>query len=216
MQDGMEKNILKTGTTTVGIICKDGVILAADRRMSAGYMIAGKKTEKIIPISEDVAVTTAGMVSDAQLLTRIIKAQIRLESIKRGKKLSVKEITNFLGSMVYNNIRRMSMVPSVVGFLVGGKDKKGFHLFALGIDGSIIEYDDYYADGSGTMFSIGVLESSYKKDLSVEEGIKLAVKAVNTSIQRDMASGNGIDVVTITEKGMKKVIDKEINTSLNI
>ena len=66
------------------------------------------------------------------------------------------------------------------------------------------------------MFSIGVLESSYKKDLSVEEGIKLAVKAVNTSIQRDMASGNGIDVVTITEKGMKKVIDKEINTSLNI
>ena len=184
--------------------------------MSAGYMIAGKKTEKIIPISEDVAVTTAGMVSDAQLLTRIIKAQIRLESIKRGKKLSVKEITNFLGSMVYNNIRRMSMVPSVVGFLVGGKDKKGFHLFALGIDGSIIEYDDYYADGSGTMFSIGVLESSYKKDLSVEEGIKLAVKAVNTSIQRDMASGNGIDVVTITEKGMKKVIDKEINTSLNI
>ncbi|MBS3134127.1 proteasome subunit beta [Candidatus Woesearchaeota archaeon] len=212
----MEKNILKTGTTTVGIICKDGVILAADRRMSAGYMIAGKKTEKIIPISEDVAVTTAGMVSDAQLLTRIIKAQIRLESIKRGKKLSVKEITNFLGSMVYNNIRRMSMVPSVVGFLVGGKDKKGFHLFALGIDGSIIEYDDYYADGSGTMFSIGVLESSYKKDLSVEEGIKLAVKAVNTSIQRDMASGNGIDVVTITEKGMKKVIDKEINTSLNI
>ena len=212
----MEKNILKTGTTTVGIVCKDGIVLAADRRMSAGYMIASKKTEKIIPISEDIAVTTAGMVSDAQLLTRIIKAQIRLESIKRGKKLTVREVASFLGSMVYGNIRRMSMVPSIVGFLIGGRDKKGFHLFALGIDGSIIEYDDYCADGSGTMFSIGVLESSYKKDLTVEEGIKLAVKAVSTSIQRDMASGNGIDVVSITDKGMKKVVEREINTSLTV
>ena len=212
----MEKNILKTGTTTVGIICKEGVVLAADRRMSAGYMIASKKTEKIIPISEDIAVTTAGMVSDAQLLTRIIKAQIRLESIKRGKKLTVKEVASFLGSMVYGSIRRMSMVPSIVGFLVGGRDKKGFHLYALGIDGSIIEYDDYYADGSGTMFSIGVLESSYKKDLTVDEAIKLAVKAVSTSIQRDMASGNGIDVIAITDKGMRKVVEKEINTNLSI
>ncbi len=212
----MEKNILKTGTTTVGIVCKDGIVLAADRRMSAGYMIASKKTEKIIPISEDIAVTTAGMVSDAQLLTRIIKAQIRLESIKRGKKLTVREVASFLGSMVYGNIRRMSMVPSIVGFLIGGRDKKGFHLYALGIDGSIIEYDDYCADGSGTMFSIGVLESSYKKDLTVEEGIKLAVKAVSTSIQRDMASGNGIDVVSITDKGMKKVVEREINTSLTV
>ncbi len=212
----MEKNILKTGTTTVGIVCKDGIVLAADRRMSAGYMIASKKTEKIIPISEDIAVTTAGMVSDAQLLTRIIKAQIRLESIKRGKKLTVREVASFLGSMVYGNIRRMSMVPSIVGFLIGGRDKKGFHLYALGIDGSIIEYDDYYADGSGTMFSIGVLESSYRKDLTVDEGIKLAVKAVSTSIQRDMASGNGIDVVAITDKGMKKVVEREINTSLTI
>ncbi|MAG47365.1 proteasome subunit beta [archaeon] len=216
MNEEMKNKILKTGTTTVGIVCKDGVILAADRRMSAGYMIAGKKTQKVIPISDEIAVTTAGMVSDAQLLTRIIKAQIRLESIKRGKKLTVKEITSFLGSLVYGNVRKMSMVPGIVGFLVGGVDRKGHHLYALGIDGSIIEYDDYYADGSGIMFSMGVLESQYKKDLTVEEGIKLATKAVNTSIQRDMASGNGIDIIAITSKGMKKVVEKAIDTNVKV
>ncbi len=208
------KEDIKTGTTTLGLICKEGIVLAADKRASAGYMIAEKKMDKILPITDKIAVTTAGSVSDVQMLLKLIKAQIKLVSYRRNKELSVKEATNLLASMVYSSIRRPSMVPSITGFLVGGQDPKGFHLYNIGVAGSIIKANDYKADGSGMQFALGVLESSYKKDMSLKEGIKLAVKAVNTAIQRDVASGNGIDVVTVTKDGVKRVFEKEINTNI--
>lgn len=210
----MNTELLKTGTTTVGIICKDGVVLAADRRASAGYMVADKKSRKVIPINEDTAITTAGLVSDIQLLTKIIKAQLKLIEMRRGKKSTVKQSANLLASLVYNNIRRMSMIPGIVGFILGGRDLSGFHLYNLGVDGSVTEVDDYAADGSGSPYALGVLESNYKKDMPLSEGIKLAVIAVTTAIQRDIATGNGIDVATITKDGVKFVLEKEITTRI--
>ncbi|HLC57908.1 MAG TPA: proteasome subunit beta [Candidatus Nanoarchaeia archaeon] len=211
----MEKNIMQTGTTTIGIVCKDGIVLAADKRTSAGYLIANKNQLKISKIADYAAITHAGLVSDAQLLTRIIKAQIRLEQMRRNKPLYIKEVANLLGNLLYGNIRRMSMVPGIVGFLLGGKDSKGYYLFDLGIDGSITEFHDYASTGSGSVFSYGVLESSYKEGITIEEGIKLAVKAINASMQRDMASGGGIDIVTITQKGIEKVMDKIIDSRIS-
>jgi len=208
-----EDKILKTGTTTVGIVCKDGIILAADRRATlGGRIIIEKNTEKIVSITEDIAVTTAGSVSDVQLLIKVLKAQLKLMEVRRDRKASVKEASNLLATMVYNNIRKFSLIPSITGFLLGGRDDNGIYLYGLYIDGSITLFDDYTADGSGFMFAIGVLENSYKKGISINEGIKLAIQAVNAAIQRDAATGNGIDVVTITKDGVKKVYGKEINT----
>ncbi|MEM4244840.1 MAG: proteasome subunit beta [Candidatus Nanoarchaeia archaeon] len=212
----MDKKLLKTGTTTVGLVCKDGIVLAADRRASAGYMVADKKSRKVIIINDDIAITTAGLVSDIQLLTKIIKAQLKLIEIRRAKKTTVKQAANLLGGLVYSNIRRMSMVPGIVGFILGGRDLSGFHLYNLGVDGSITEVEDYAADGSGMQFATGVLESLYKKDMTVNDGIKLAVTAINTAIQRDIATGNGIDVVTITKDGAKVVLEKEINARITM
>src|SRR3989344_5342772 len=208
-----EDKILKTGTTTVGIVCKDGIILAADRRATlGGRIIIEKNTEKIVSITEDIAVTTAGSVSDVQLLIKVLKAQLKLMEVRRDRKASVKEASNLLATMVYNNIRKFSLIPSIPGFLLGGRDDNGIYLYGLYIDGSITLFDDYTADGSGFMFAIGVLENSYKKGISINEGIKLAIQAVNAAIQRDAATGNGIDVVTITKDGVKKVYEKEIST----
>lgn len=205
---------MKTGTTTVGLVCKDGIVLAADKRTSAGYMIANKNTLKISKIADYAAITHAGLVSDAQLLTKIIKAQIRLEQMRRNKQMYVKEVANLLANLLYANIRRMSMIPGIVGFLLGGKDSKGYFLYDLGIDGSITDFKDYASTGSGSVFAFGVLESSYKEGLSVEEGMKLAMKAINAAIQRDMASGGGIDIVTITSKGVERVMDKQIEAKI--
>lgn len=202
------------GTTTVGIVCKDGVVLAADRRTSAGYLIADKKTEKVKKISEHMAITTAGLVSDAQLFTKVIRAQLRLLTIRKAKEPSVKEAANLLGNMSYNNIRRPSMIQGIVGFLLGGVDKYGNHLYEVGIDGSLSYADDYRADGSGCTVALGVLETLYKKDIALEEGVKIAVKAVNAAVQRDLATGDGIDVFTVTKDGVKRVVQKQLNTSL--
>ena len=212
----MNNKFMKTGTTTVGIVCKDGIVLAADKRTSAGYLIANKNTLKISKIADNAAITHAGLVSDAQLLTKIIRAQIRLEQMRRNKQLYIKEVANLLANLLYANIRRMSMVPGIVGFLLGGKDNKGYYLYDLGIDGSITEFKDYASTGSGSVFAFGVLESSYKEGINIEEGTKLVMKAINAAIQRDMASGGGIDIVTITTKGVERIMDKQIEARLPV
>ncbi|MBW2973862.1 proteasome subunit beta [Candidatus Woesearchaeota archaeon] len=208
------KNVPKTGTTTVGIVCKDGIVLAADKRMTAGY-IAFTKTRKIIQIADNMAVTIAGMVSEVQLLSKLIKAELKLKDMQTYRDSTVKEAANLLAGLVYSNVRKMSMVPAIAAFLLGGHDKTGAHLYGLGIDGSVTEYDTYTTDGSGCMFALGVMEALYKKGLSIDEGVKLAVKAVNAALQRDPSSGDGILVVTITDKGVKEVMDKELTGRLD-
>jgi proteasome beta subunit len=205
---------IKHGTTTVGIICKDGVVLAADKRATMGHMVSNKKEDKVHQVSDYMAITTAGLVSDAQLFTRVIRAQLSLLKIRKNKEPSVEEAANMLASMSYANIRRPSMVPGIVGFLLGGYDKKGYHLYEIGVDGSVSAADDFKTDGSGSVFALGVLESSFKKDMAVEEGVQLARDALNVSLQRDVYTGNGIDVFVINEEGVKKVHTEKINTGV--
>lgn len=209
-----EEEFIKTGTTTVGIVCKDGVILAADRRATAGYLVASKKIKKILRISDDIAVTTAGTVSDVQLLTKLISAELKLKNIRSGRMNTVKEAANLLASIVYSNIRKFSVIPGISHFVMGGRDLEGHYIYDIGADGSISDVDDFVSSGSGSVFAYGVLETLYKPNMSIEEGIKLGVKAINAAIQRDIASGNGINVVTITNQGVKDVLEQELNTRL--
>jgi len=201
----MDDKQLKTGTTTVALLCKDGIVLAADKRVTSGYLISNKKFEKIFPISESIAVTVAGTVSDIQLLTKYIKAELSLRAIRTGREASVKEAVNLLGMFVYGNIRKYSIIPGVSHFIVAGKDSDGFHGYDISPYGSIIEIDDYTSSGSGSVMAYGVLETLYKPNMSIDEGVKLAVKAINAAVQRDIASGNGVDVIAVTKDGVKKV-----------
>ncbi len=213
----MENNEIKPlkGTTTVGIVCKDGIVLAADRRATAGFVV-NKKAQKIIVINENLAVTMAGLVSDAQLLSKLAKAELKLKDLQSNRTSNVREAANLIGGLLYANLRKMTMVPGIVGFLLGGRDNEGFHLYDLGIDGSITNVDDYVSDGSGSVFALGVLETLFKKAMTMDEGVKLAAKAISAAIQRDYNTGNGIDVLTITDKGIQMVMEKELNVKLDI
>ena len=205
---------LKTGTTTIGILCKDGVVLAADKRATAGTMIVDKKADKVHILNDDFAVTWAGTVSDAQLVTKLFKAELTLKDIRTNIRPSTKEAANLLGGLLYSSIRRPSMIPGIAHFLLGGKDNTGIHLYDLYPDGSVTKITDFVSSGSGSVFALGVLETHYKQDMSTAEGTKLAIKAVNTALQRDSCSGNGIDVVVISTKEIKKVFHKELTYSL--
>ena len=212
----MEKQIKKTGTTTIGMLCKDGIVMAADKRVTAGHLIANRKYEKIQIVADNMAITTAGLVSDAQLLTKVVRAEIKLKEVQTNRKITIKEGANLLANMSYSNIRNFSSVPGIVGFLVGGHDSTGFSLWEIGVDGSIMENDEYVTDGSGSVFVHGVLETLFKKGMSVEDGVKLAVRALDAAQKRDSASGSGFDVITITEAGITKVVSKEIETKFEI
>ena len=212
----IEDKELKTGTTTLALKCKDGIVLAADKRATSGYLISHKKFDKILSITDNISVTVAGTVSDVQLLAKYIRAELKLKLIRTERECSVKEAANLLSMMVYNNIRKLSLIPGISHFLIGGKDESGFHIYDLAPDGSIVDVDDYTTSGSGSVMVYGVLETLYDKKISVEEGVKLALKSINAAVQRDIASGDGIDIVSITKEGVKKVLSKEISTKIEV
>lgn len=214
MPSNAEQATLSTGTTTLAMVCKDGLVLAADKRATAGYMIANKKTEKIQQIAEKMVITMAGTVSDAQLLTKLIKAELQLKKIRGSREPTVKEAANLLANMVYGNIRRMSMIPGIAHFIVGGNDETGNYIYDIYPDGSLSLIDDYISSGSGSVMAFGVLETMYKKNMSTDEGIDIAIKALNAAMQRDIASGNGAMIVTVTKDGVKKVFDQDIEAYL--
>ncbi len=206
-----ENEVLNTGTTTVGLMCKDCVVLAADKRATAGNFIASKNVNKVIPINNRMALTMSGVVSDLQLLIKLLKAELKLKSIRVDREPSVKEAANLLTNIVYNNVRKFSAIPGITHFLLGGFDNST-QLYDLYADGSITEIDDFVSSGSGSVIAYGVLESSYKKDLNEAEGVELAIKSVNAAMQRDSASGEGIDVYVINKAGIRKAASKKVNT----
>ena len=195
-------------------MCKDGLVLAADRRASGGGMILHKRAQKIQPITENIAVTTAGNVSDIQLMVKLAKAEIKLKDIQSYRPITVREAASLVAGMLYSTFRRPSMVLSIASLMMAGKDNEGYHAWELSPDGSMMDIKDYAADGSGMVFALGVLETLYKPNMTIDEGVKLATKAINAAIRRDTATGNGIDVVTITDKGMQTVIEKELEIKI--
>ena len=106
------------------------------------------------------------------------------------------------------------MIPGISHFILAGKDEKGFHIFDIYPDGSLSDCIDFLSSGSGSVMAYGVLETLWKKDMSVQEGIQLAIKCINAAIQRDMNSGDGIDILTVTKEGVKFVLQRELNTKL--
>jgi proteasome beta subunit len=209
-----DKDIMKTGTTTLGIVCKDGIVMGADRRTTAGGLIANKKTRKVLKLTEKIWVTMAGTASDAQLLIRLAQAELRLRRIRTGRECTIKEAAHFMSRMVYSNLRKPSIIPGVSHFLIGGFDHTGYYLYDVFPDGTITEIDEYISSGSGSVMVYGVLETLYDKNLTTEKAVPLAVKAINAAMQRDTASGNGLDVVVINKTSAKKVLEKELNTKI--
>ncbi len=212
MEDSEAK--VKKGTTTVGIVCRDGIVVSAEKRATIGSFIADKNAEKIVLITDKMVLTTAGTVSDAQLLVKLIRAELKLKQVRTGHESTLKEAANLLGGMIYSNIRKYSIIPGITQFLLSGIDSSGFHLYDLFVDGSVMQVTDYVSSGSGSIVVYGILEALYKKDISVREGSELAVKSISAAVQRDSGSGNGIVVYAITKDGVRKIMDKDMEVSI--
>ncbi|MDO8508327.1 MAG: proteasome subunit beta [Nanoarchaeota archaeon] len=212
MNEEIQKNILKSGTSIVGIVCKDGVIIAADRRSTAGSIVMSKDSKKIRVIGDYLATAYTGGVADIQLTNKILSAELRLKELKTRSRPSVEEAAHLLGMLVYKGIRTPAMIPSIVGTLIAGVDQDGkTSLYTIEPAGGVNKVEDYDANfSSGMPYILGLLERGYKKDLSVNEAVELAKEAIKSSMQRDIGSGNGIDVFTVTKSGVQQVVSEEI------
>ena len=212
MDAELKQQVLKTGTTILGIVCKDGVIMASDRRATAGNLIMSKNTKKAVKINDYLITSGTGNASDIEMQKKLIAAELRLKQLKSKKRPTIKEAANLIASITYRNIRNPTMIPSIVGTLVAGFNEDGTsELYSVEPAGSVFQIEDYDANfGSGMPFVLGLLERQYKKDMTMEEGTELAKEALKASTQKDIYSGYGIDVFAITKEGIKKIVEQEI------
>jgi proteasome beta subunit len=208
----INKSILKSNTSLVGIVCKDGVVMGADKRSTAGSLIMNKDSQKIHKVTDYLTASYTGSVSDIQLTNKVLPAELRLKELKTKSRPTIKEAANLLAMLVYRNIRTPSMVPSIVGTLVAGFNEDGScELYSIEPAGSVQKVEDFDANfSSGMPFILGLLERQWKPNLTVQEGVELAIEALKSSTQRDVGSGNGIDVFTITKSGISHVISQKI------
>ncbi len=187
------------GATTVGVVCKDAVILAAERRVTYGYFVMSKHGKKVFKISEKIGAACAGIVADMQILTREVSAYLNLYSYEREQEVTVRTAAKLMGSMLFE--RRY--FPYLTQTIVGGIDQGGAKLFVLDPLGSVIE-DKFTAVGSGSEIAMGLLETEFKEGMSVEDAKSMVRKAVKAASARDIGSGEGIDMLIITSNGIRE------------
>ncbi|MEF8832013.1 MAG: archaeal proteasome endopeptidase complex subunit beta [Candidatus Thermoplasmatota archaeon] len=204
----MDEKNNKKGTTTLGLVCEDGVVLATEKRATKGHMISHKDTKKLFEITDNIGLNIAGLVGDGQALSRYLSSEVELYELKRNKNISVEAATTLLSNIMMG--RRM--MPYYVGLVMGGVDPDGSgKVYSIDALGGAIS-DDYVAEGSGSQFVYGVLEDHYEEDMEMDETVELAVLSLLVSSSRDSASGDGVNVAKITsENGFERLEEDELD-----
>ena len=200
-----EQENIKTGTTTLGMVCKDGVVMATEHRATMGTLIAHTDTQKLFRIDDHIGLTTAGLVGDAQSLARYITAEAELYRLKRDQPMTIKAASTLTANILSGN----RYFPFWVQLLLGGWDREGGHIYSLDAAGGSIP-DKFCATGSGSPYAYGVLEDNYNDNVTTAQGIDIAIKALNAAMRRDSASGNGYDIVVISKDGWDPVSNEEV------
>ncbi|MHA1966504.1 MAG: proteasome subunit beta [Candidatus Hodarchaeales archaeon] len=185
------------GTTGLALKFADGIIIAADRRASMGTFVASKHAKKVHKLNEYTGIGIAGLVSDAQSLIDLMKAELSLYELENGFRPTTRVAGSLLATIIHGGYRRYQ--PYWVQLLVGGVDRRGAHIYVLDPSGSVSE-EDYFAIGSGTLLAIGVLEVTWKPEMTKAKAKELAITALKTAIGRDTATGNGIDGIIFSTK----------------
>lgn len=202
---------LKTGTTTVGMTTEDGVVLAADRRASMGRLTASKYARKIYKLDDNLGLTIAGSVGDAQKIVRTMRSQLNLHKLET-KELSIKGA----GTLLSNILHGSKMMPYMNQFILGGIGEDGGVLYDLDPAGGLMAHHRFTATGSGSQMAYGLLEDRYEEGMDHEDAKELAINAIESAMERDTASGNGVMVAEITEEdGFEVVEEKEVESTLN-
>lgn len=189
------------GATAVGIAFADGVVLAAEKRVSFGTYVVSRSGKKVFKITERVGAACAGMVADMQILMRQVESIARLKSFEIRREVP----PNSIGKLVSVLLFERRYFPLLTQIIIGGIDvyTEKPAIYTLDPLGSILP-DDYAAVGTGAEMAIGVIESAYRPDMNEQEARDLTLKAIRAAVARDAASGDGVDMLIITRNGCKE------------
>ncbi len=117
-------DVVKTGTSTLGITFDGGVVVGADHRATMGHFIANKRVQKLFQISDTIALTTAGLVGHAQSLSRTLAAELRLYELKHSTPMTVKGAATLTANILVGR-------PHYVQLLIAGIDESGGSVYSI-------------------------------------------------------------------------------------
>ncbi len=204
MAQNPANQLIVKGTTTIGVVCKDGVILASDTRVTMGYYVAHKAGKKVYKIDDHIGMTIAGTVADAQRVVDILIANAQLYKINMNRRMPINAAARMVANLLFQN----RYIPLATQVLVGGVDDTGPHVYNLDPYGSLTE-EKMTSTGSGSPIALGVLEDKFKEGKSIDEILPIIARAVNAAMKRDVASGNSYNIIVISETGYKELTDEE-------
>ena len=203
-QNDVTSQLVLKGTTTIGVVCKDGVILASDTRVTMGYYVAHKFGKKVYKIDDHLGMTIAGTVADAQRVVDILTANAQLYKINMNRPMPVSAAARLVANLLFS----ARYVPLATQVLVGGIDETGPHVYNLDPYGSLTE-EKSVSTGSGSPIAYGILEDMYHEGMTVGELLPIIAKAVNAAMKRDVGSGNSYNIIVIDESGYRELSDEE-------
>jgi len=203
-QNNAATQLVLKGTTTIGVVCNDGVILASDTRVTMGFYVAHKFGKKVYKIDDHLGMTIAGTVADAQRVVDILTANAQLYRINLNRPMPVHSAARLVANLLFS----ARYVPLATQVLVGGVDDSGPHVFNLDPFGSLTE-EKSVSTGSGSPIAYGILEDKYKENMPIVEVLPIVVKAVNAAMKRDIASGNNYNVIIIDKNGYRELNEEE-------
>lgn len=204
--ENSSKNDFKTGTTTVGLIAGETIVLAADMRASFGHIAYDEESRKLYKITDFIGVTNAGAVGDSLTLVRFLRSQANLYEIERDAKITPKAIVTYLSNVLNAN----RYYPFSAQFVLGGIND-GPEIYELTPYGGVLKRTKYAVSGSGTEPAMTTLDLNYKTGMTETEGIALAIQAVNSGKKRDIYSGGkGVAVMVINRNGLKELSEADV------
>ncbi len=198
------------GTTTIGLVFSNGVVLATEKRATMGYMIASKKAKKVYQVADRIGMTTAGGVGDAQQLARILTVECNLYQIRRSRPITVGATATLLSNYLNQN----RYFPYYVQLLVGGVDEHGPSVYSVDAMGGATKEEEIVATGSGSPMAYGVLEDRFVPNMTRDEAIDIAIRALKSAMKRDAGSGEGIHIVIITKEKYEELSEDQLKVYL--
>ena len=192
------------GTTTVGLVCSDGVVLATDTRVSAGSFIAHKRGKKLLRIDDNIAMTISGGVADANNVVDTLKYYTNLYRIERGRQMPVKAAAQVVSNVLFSS----RLYPLIADVLVGGVDTKGGSIFSVDFFGSMNQ-EKVVATGNGSPVAYGILESEYKEDMTAAKCYPIAAKAIIAATRRNVFTGDHFDIAVLDKAGFREIPEQE-------
>lgn len=208
-QNDITNQLVLKGTTTIGVVCKDGIILASDTRVTMGFYVAHKFGKKVYKIDEHMGMTIAGTVADAQRVVDILTANAQLYRINLNRPMPINSAARLVANLLFS----ARYVPLATQVLVGGIDDTGPHIYNLDPFGSLTE-EKSVSTGSGSPIAYGILEDKFREGMTIQEALPIVVEAVNAAMKRDVASGNSYNVIVIDKNRYCELSEEQKNKLL--